>query len=70
MVFRMVLFVWEFLMDVMAISRLSTGEKNLELLLLFMSMRTEPTYATEMDPQRTIRKEPCASEVDPDTHNQ
>jgi hypothetical protein len=39
MVFRMVLFVWEFLMDVMAISRLSTGEKNLELLLLRQQLR-------------------------------
>ena len=34
MVFRVVLFVWEFLMDVLAVSRLSDEEKELEILLL------------------------------------
>jgi len=33
MVFQMVLFLWEFLMDVLAVSRLSDEEKDLELLL-------------------------------------
>jgi hypothetical protein len=34
MVFRVVLFVWEFLMDVLVVSRLSDEEKELEVLLL------------------------------------
>ena len=34
MVFRVVLFVWEFLVDVLAVSQLSDEEKELELLLL------------------------------------
>jgi hypothetical protein len=39
MVFRVVLFVWEFLMDVLAVSRLGDEEKELELLLLRQQLR-------------------------------
>ena len=39
MVFRVVLFLWEFLMDVLAVSRLSDEEKELELLLLRQQLR-------------------------------
>ena len=39
MVFRVVLFLWEFLMDVLAVSRLSDDEKELELLLLRQQLR-------------------------------
>jgi putative transposase len=39
MVFRVILFVWEFLMDVLAISQLSEDEKELELLLLRQQLR-------------------------------
>jgi hypothetical protein len=39
MVFRVVLFVWEFLMDVLAVSRLSDEEKELEILLLRQQLR-------------------------------
>jgi hypothetical protein len=39
MVFRMVLFLWEFLMDVLVVSRLSEDEKDLELLLLRQQLR-------------------------------
>ncbi len=39
MVFRAVLFLWEFLMDVLAVSRLSDDEKELELLLLRQQLR-------------------------------
>jgi hypothetical protein len=39
MLFRVVLFVWEFLMDVPAVSRLSDDEKELELLLLRQQLR-------------------------------
>ena len=39
MVFRMVLFVWEFLMDVLAVSRLSDDEKEVEILLLRQQLR-------------------------------
>jgi len=35
----MVLFVWEFLMDVLAVSRLGDEEKDLELLLLRQQLR-------------------------------
>jgi hypothetical protein len=38
-VFRVVLFVWEFLMDVLAVSRLSNEEKELEILLLRQQLR-------------------------------
>jgi hypothetical protein len=34
MVFRVILFLWEFLKDVLAVSRLSDEEKELEFLLL------------------------------------
>jgi hypothetical protein len=39
MVFRVVLFLWEFLMDVLAVSRLSDEEKELEILLLRQQLR-------------------------------
>jgi hypothetical protein len=39
MVFRVVLFVWEFLMDVLAVSRLSDEEKEPEFLLLRQQLR-------------------------------
>ena len=39
MVFQVVLFLWEFLMDVLAVSRLSDEEKELELLLLRQQLR-------------------------------
>jgi hypothetical protein len=39
MVFRVVLFLWEFLMDVLAVSRLSDDEKELEILLLRQQLR-------------------------------
>jgi hypothetical protein len=39
MVFRVILFLWEFLMDVLAVSRLSDEEKELELLLLRQQLR-------------------------------
>ena len=39
MVFRVVLFVWEFLMDVLAVSWLSDEEKELEILLLRQQLR-------------------------------
>jgi hypothetical protein len=46
MVFRAVLFVWEFLIDVLAVSRLSDDEKALELLLLRQHLRiVEPKQA-------------------------
>jgi putative transposase len=34
MFFRMVLFIWEFVLDVAAVSRLTEGERGLEILLL------------------------------------
>jgi putative transposase len=39
MVFRVILFLWEFLMDVLAVSRLGDEEKELELLLLRQQLR-------------------------------
>jgi putative transposase len=39
MAFRVVLFVWEFLMDVLAVSRLSDEEKELEILLSRQQLR-------------------------------
>lgn len=39
MVFRVVLYLWEFLMDVLAVSRLSDEEKELEILLLRPQLR-------------------------------
>jgi urease gamma subunit len=39
MVFRVILFLWEFLMDVLAVSRLSDEEKELEILLLRQQLR-------------------------------
>jgi hypothetical protein len=39
MVFRVVLFLWEFLMDVLAVSRLGDEEKELEILLLRQQLR-------------------------------
>jgi hypothetical protein len=39
MVFRVVLFLWEFLMDVLAVSRLSDEEQELEILLLRQQLR-------------------------------
>ncbi len=35
---------------------------------VFMSMKFEPTYASEMNPLRTKMKNACASEMSPDTH--
>ncbi|MBN1450522.1 MAG: hypothetical protein JW963_05850 [Anaerolineales bacterium] len=40
MVFRVILYVWEFLLDVLAISRLTDDEKELEILLLWQQLRT------------------------------
>ena len=34
MFFRMVLFIWEFVLDVATVSRPTEGEKDLEILLL------------------------------------
>ena len=39
MVFRVVLFLWEFMMDVLAVSRLGDDKKELELLLLRQQLR-------------------------------
>ncbi len=39
MVFRVILFLWEFLMDVLAVSRLSDDQKEVELLLLRQQLR-------------------------------
>jgi hypothetical protein len=39
MVFRVILFMWEFLIDVLAVSMLSDEEKELELLLLRQQLR-------------------------------
>ncbi|WP_119071287.1 hypothetical protein [Aggregatilinea lenta] len=39
MFFRIVLFVWEFVLDVAATSRLTAGKKDLELLLLHEQLR-------------------------------
>ncbi|NLF76089.1 MAG: hypothetical protein GX573_10350 [Chloroflexi bacterium] len=39
MVFRLLLFLWEFLMDVLAVSRLGDEEKELELLPLRQQLR-------------------------------
>jgi putative transposase len=39
MFFRIVLFIWEFVLDVAAVSRLTEGEKDLEILLLRQQLR-------------------------------
>ena len=39
MFFRMVLFIWEFVLDVVAVSRLTKDEKDLEILLLRQQLR-------------------------------
>jgi hypothetical protein len=39
MVFRVVLFVWEFLMDVLAVTALSDEEKELEIPLVRQQLR-------------------------------
>jgi hypothetical protein len=39
LVFRAILFLWEFLMDVLAVSRPGDEEKELELLLLRQQLR-------------------------------
>lgn len=39
MVFRIVLFIWELVLDVAAVSRLADGEKDLEILLLRQQLR-------------------------------
>jgi hypothetical protein len=39
MFFRAILFVWEFLLDVLAVSRLTDDEKDLEILLLRQQLR-------------------------------
>jgi hypothetical protein len=39
MFFRMVLFFWEFVLDVAAVSWLTEGEKDLEILLLRQQLR-------------------------------
>jgi hypothetical protein len=39
MVFRIVLFIWEFVLDLVAVSRLTDGEKDLEILLLRQQLR-------------------------------
>ena len=39
MFFRIVLFVWEFVLDVAAVSRLTEDEKGLEILLLRQQLR-------------------------------
>jgi putative transposase len=39
MFFRTILFVWEFLLDVLAVSRLTDDEKDLEILLLRQQLR-------------------------------
>ena len=39
MIYQIVLFVWSFLLDVFAISRLTDDEKDLEILLLRQQLR-------------------------------
>jgi hypothetical protein len=39
MFFRKVEFIWEFVLDVAAVSRLTEGEKELEILLLRQQLR-------------------------------
>ena len=39
MFFRILLFIWEFVVDVMAVSRLTDDEKELEILLLRQQLR-------------------------------
>ena len=39
MFFRIVLLIWEFVLDVAAVSRLADGEKDLEILLLRQQLR-------------------------------
>jgi hypothetical protein len=39
MFFRILLFIWEFVLDVAAVSRLTEGEKDLEILLLRQQLR-------------------------------
>jgi hypothetical protein len=47
MVFRVLLFMWEFLMDVLTISRLTDDEKDLELLLLRSQLRITERKQTD-----------------------
>jgi hypothetical protein len=42
MFFRIVLFIWEFVLDVAAVSRLTEGEKDLEILLLRQQHQQPP----------------------------
>ncbi|NDJ76888.1 MAG: hypothetical protein GYB65_11570 [Chloroflexi bacterium] len=39
MVFRMVLFVWEFVLDLVAVLRMTDDEKDLEIMLLRQQLR-------------------------------
>ena len=39
MVFRVILFVWEFMMDMVSISGMSSDEKDLEIMLLRQQLR-------------------------------
>ena len=39
MVFRVILFVWEFMMDLVSISGMSSDEKDLEIMLLRQQLR-------------------------------
>ncbi len=39
MAFRALLFAWEFLLDVLAVSRMTDDEKELEILLLRQQLR-------------------------------
>ena len=39
MVFRIVLFIWECVLELVAVSRLTAGEKDLEILLLRQQLR-------------------------------
>jgi hypothetical protein len=56
MVFRVLLFVWEFLMDVLAVSRLSDEEKELELLLLRQHVFDKPNVIQVIDEKRASRR--------------
>ena len=39
MFFRMILFVWEFMLDLAAVMRMGNDEKDLEILLLRQQLR-------------------------------
>jgi hypothetical protein len=47
MVFRIVLFIWEFVLDLAAVSRLTDSEKDLEILLLQQQLRIVEENKTE-----------------------